>query len=241
MGGWTQGIGSPRVARPLRCSRYVRHDGDMTEGDEARPAAPQPQEPTDAQHVTRKINEQPTVAPGKWVKRMVLALVVAAVLFIVWRLSAAFWPRWWAQRVGDQVEGGVTAGTMWGLFYGFTFTFVPLLLLFQIRRRFFTWTWRGIVAVVAVVLAAPNWLTFMVVAGNSNAAHAGERIFDVEAPGFRWATLIGVVVGGLLAIVTTGTSMRLSNRRKQIDKLKAERDQLRTGNRDRGDEETSES
>ena len=129
------------------------------------------------------------------------------------------------------MQGRFIAGTLWGLFYGFVFTFVPLLLLFQIRRRFFSWTWRGIVAVVAVVLAAPNWLTLAVVAGTSNAAHAGERIMDVDAPSFRAATLIGALVGGLLAIVITGTSMRMKRRKLQVEQLKDERDQLRARQR----------
>jgi len=198
----------------------------MSQGEDTRPEQ-QPPEPTDAERLERKIHDQPTVAPGTWVKRLVLALVLAIVLYIVWRLSASFFPRWWAQRVADQVQGGVTAGTLWGLFYGFVFTFVPLLLLFQIRRRFFSWAWRGIVALVAVVLAAPNWLTLAVVAADSNAAHAGERIFDVEAPGFRWATLIGVVVAAVLALIIVGASMRLSRRKKQVNQLKQERDELK--------------
>lgn len=201
----------------------------MSQGEDTRPDQPEqtPPEPTDAERLERKIHDQPTVAPGIWVKRLVIALVLAIVLYIAWRLSAAFFPRWWAQRVGDQVQGGVTAGTLWGLFYGFVFTFVPLLLLFQIRRRFFNWAWRGVVALVALALAAPNWLTLAVVAADSNAAHAGERIFDVEAPGFRWATLVGVIVGAVLAMIVTGTSMRLSRRKKQVGQLKQERDELK--------------
>ena len=101
--------------------------------------------------------------PANWVLRIVLVLVAAVAAFVAFRVSAAFFPRWWAQRVADQVQGGFTSGTLWGLFYGFVFTFVPLLLLFQIRRRFFNWTWRLIVVVSRLLLAAPNWLTLSVV------------------------------------------------------------------------------
>lgn len=199
---------------------------------------PEPREESEAERLERKIHDQPTVAPGRWVKRIVLFLVLAALLYLGWRLSSAFFPRWWAQRVADQVQGRMTAGTLWGLFYGFVFTLVPLLVLFQVRRRFLSWVWRGIIAVVALALAAPNWLTLVVVSGNSNAAHAGERIFDVDAPGFRWATLIGVVVGGLLAFVITGTSMRLTRRKKQVEQLKGERDELRARQRDADEQES---
>ena len=144
----------------------------------------------------RVIADKPGVAPHPWVRRLVLAIAIVAIVYVVYLLSAAFFPRWWAQRIGDQVDQSVTRGTLWGLFYGFVFSLVPVLVLVQIRRRFFSWTWRGIVAAVAVVLAAPNWLTLLVVAGNSKAAHAGERIMDVDAPGFRAGTLIGVVAEG---------------------------------------------
>ncbi|WP_456697024.1 hypothetical protein [Aeromicrobium sp. P5_D10] len=173
------------------------------------------------------IAQKPDTSPQRWVRRIVLAIVIVGVAYIVYLMSAAFFPRWWAQRVADQVNGGVTRGTMWGLFYGFVFTAIPLLLLFQVRRRFFNWTWRGIVALIAIVLAAPNWLTLSVVAGNSNAAHAGERIFDVDAPGFRWATLVGVIAGAVVAVAATGLSMRLKRRKVEVERLRGERDELR--------------
>ncbi len=162
-----------------------------------------------------------------WALRIVLALLAVVAAFILFRVSAAFFPRWWAQRVADQVEGGFTAGTLWGLFYGFVFTFVPLLLLAQIRRGFFNWTWRGIVAVIAILLAAPNWLTLSVVLGTSKAAHAGERIMDVDAPNFRVATLIGVCIGAAAALALTATSLWLARRKHQVKRLRSERDQLR--------------
>jgi hypothetical protein len=178
-------------------------------------------------HLERRIADQPETGPHRWVKRIVLAIVIVGVAYIAYLMAAAFFPRWWAQRVAEQVDGSVSRGTMWGLFYGFVFSAIPLLLLAQVRRAFFTWTWRAVVAVVAVALAAPNWLTLSVVAGNSNAAHAGERIFDVDAPGFRAATLIGVIVGAILALGVTAAGMRLKGRRNEVKRLRGERDELR--------------
>lgn len=162
-----------------------------------------------------------------WVLRIVLVLVALAAAYIAFRVSAAFFPRWWAQRVADQVQGGFTAGTLWGLFYGFVFTFVPLLILFQIRRRFFNWTWRIVVALFAIVLAAPNWLTLSVVLGTSNAAHAAERIMDVDAPNFRAGSLAGAIVGGVAAIALTSMSLWMARRKNQVKRLRTERDELR--------------
>lgn len=197
-------------------------------------------EPHEDDELDRKIRDQPDIAPGAWVKRIVLAIVLLAAAYIGFRVSAAFFPRWWAHRVGDQVDDTLVRGTLWGLFYGFVFTFVPVLLLFQIRKRFFNWTWRIVVAVIALLLAAPNWLTLSVVAGDSKASHAGERIFDVEAPGFRAGTLGGVIGGAVLALIITGTGMQMKHRKSQVKRLRGERDELKRAHRaaseDAGDE-----
>ncbi|MEO6605710.1 MAG: hypothetical protein ABIN55_08860 [Aeromicrobium sp.] len=174
--------------------------------------------------------------PTNWALRTVLVLVALVGAYVAFRVSAAFFPRWWAQRVADQVQGGFTAGTLWGLFYGFVFTFVPLLLLFQIRRRFFNWTWRLIVTVVALLLAAPNWLTLSVVLGSSKAAHAGERIMDVDAPNFRAATLIGACIAAAAALALMATSITMARRKHQVKRLRGERDELRRAVADKPDE-----
>jgi len=196
------------------------------------------EEPTDAKpplkdpKADQKAAQKPYVKPGNWVIKVVLALAAIVGVYVAFRTSSAFFPRWWAQRVAGQVNGSFTHGTLWGLFYGFVFTFIPLLLIFQIRRRFFSWPWRIVVVIVALALAAPNWLTLSVVAGTSKAAHAGERIFDVGAPNFRAATLIGVVAGALCAMALTGTSMMMKRRKNQVKALKgqlAERDKPAAG------------
>ena len=173
----------------------------------------------DSRELSDKINSAERDGTARWVRRGVMILVAIVAVFVLYKVAASFLPRWWAQRMADQADGGMTKGTLWGLFYGFVFTFVPLVLLFQVRRRFLNWKAKVAVVVVALVLAAPNWLTLSVVAGNSNAAHAGERIMDVDVPGFRWATLIGVVVGGVIGIGLSSSSILLSRRRKQVKDL----------------------
>jgi hypothetical protein len=109
-------------------------------------------------------------------------------------IASATIPRWWAQQIGDQVDGSIVAGTLVGLFYGFVFTALPLLVLGAVVlwRR----TWRALVMGIAfaVLLAIPNLLTLGIVLGVGNAAHAGDRILDVEAPAFRGASLAGALV-----------------------------------------------
>ena len=131
--------------------------------------------------------------------RRVLKIVVASALLIVLAyVGAAFLPRWWAQRVGNQVNGGMILGIILGLFYGFVFTVLPALtarFAFHKRRPLRTWS---ILGALTIVLAGPNLLTLGIVIGTGNAAHAGERILDVDAPGFRGATLAGVMLAALL-------------------------------------------
>lgn len=174
----------------------------------------------DSAAIDRSVDEPEKLSTQRWVRRGVMIFVAIAAVFILNKAAASFLPRWWAQHVADQVGGSFTAGTMWGLFYGFVFTFIPILLIFQIRRRFLNWKAKVVLAVVAVALAAPNWMTLWVVTGDSNAAHAAERTFDVEVTGFRWATVIGVGMGGFLSILLSSMSMRMSHRRKQVKELK---------------------
>jgi len=140
-------------------------------------------------------------APRPSLKRRLLIWGGALVgIVVAWFIAAAALPRWWSQRIGDQIDGSLSAGIGVGLFYGFVFTFLPLMILtFAIRRRR-SWRARGWIALAAVVLALPNLLTLGIVIGNSSAAHAGERTLDVEAPNFRASSLIGAIVGALAVV-----------------------------------------
>jgi hypothetical protein len=126
-------------------------------------------------------------------------------------IGAAFLPRWWAQRIGDQVDGRITTGGFLGLFYGFVFTLLPLLVLWLVLRFLATWRRRAVGVVVVVLLATPNLLTLGIVLGTGNGAHAGDRILDVEAPAFRGGTL----AGALLAIAGVGGAWYLVRSRRR--------------------------
>jgi hypothetical protein len=133
-----------------------------------------------------------------WGRRALWLVVALVVLFVAGLIASATVPRWWAHRVGDQVGGSITQGTLLGLFYGFVFTFLPVLILVLVLR----WrrTTRAIVVavVLALLLALPNLMTLGIVVGRGNAAHAGDRVLDVEAPAFRGGTLAGAVLAVLL-------------------------------------------
>ncbi|GAB4086436.1 hypothetical protein GCM10028784_30660 [Myceligenerans cantabricum] len=171
-----------------------------------------------------------TVAPSSgsvwldwrgWVTRLLVAAGVLVAVWLVYQFLAAFLPRWWAQTIGNAVDGSFAAGAWWGFLIGAVFTAVPVVLL-----GLAAWPGRRAVParvallVLGVLCAAPNLLTVAVVLGSSNAAHAGERIMDVDAPAFRGGSLTGTLVGGVLALVLTGLVVWFRHRGRRLRDLK---------------------
>jgi hypothetical protein len=163
-----------------------------------------------------------------WHRRIVVGIITVVGAVLAYLIAAAVIPRWWAQRVGNVVDGSLTVGGLYGLFIGFVFTLAPLLLVLAVWKwRSPHRTWLGWVGwlVVVLLLAAPNLMTLGIVLGISDAAHAGDRTLDVDAPGFRLWSLIGAllavaaVVGGIYLVRS-----RRASRRRAADL----RDELRT-------------
>lgn len=155
-----------------------------------------------------------------WLRRTAIAIVVAAALIGLAFLAAAFLPRWWSHRVGHQVNGSMSVGIILGLFYGFVFTGLPLvtaLLGFRKRRPWRVW---GGLAALAIVLAGPNLLTLGIVIGSGHGAHAGQRTLDVDAPGFRGASLAGAIIA---ALAVAAVEYLLVSRRWSRKRLNAAR------------------
>jgi len=144
------------------------------------------------------MDSAPTTDPN-WSRRLLFAAIVIALVLGGGLIASATIPRWWAQRIGDQVDGSIVTGVFIGLFYGFVFTALPLLSLAAVAR------WRrapraiAVAVVFALILAIPNLMTLGIVLGTGNAAHAGERILDVEAPAFRGASLVGALIALAMA------------------------------------------
>ncbi len=153
-----------------------------------------------------------------WRNRAIITVATAIVLVIAYFILASFIPRWWAQRIGSMVHGSFSSGIWWGLVYGLVFTLVPLLLLLLAVRM-----WKrkggkfiaGAAVVIALVGAIPNLMTLTIVLGGNNAAHAGQRILDVDAPAFRGACLVGALLAGVIFLAVLALmGKRGLNRRK---------------------------
>ncbi|MFT4397293.1 hypothetical protein ACLTEW_20385 [Gordonia lacunae] len=156
------------------------------------------------------------------VKKVVIGLVIAALLVVTYFILEAFLPRWWAGQIGRRVEGSFSRGIGTGLVLGIVCTFLPVLfftLAFVNRSRMKNVP-TIMFAVLGVIVAIPNLLTLTVVAGGGNGAHAGERIFDVDAPGFRAATAWGVVIGIVLAVGVGYFIWRYRRRGRQLREIK---------------------
>lgn len=150
----------------------------------------------------------------------------ALLTVLLYVILSSFLPRWWAGLVGRQAGGRVSGGIVLGLLYGFVFTFFPLILLAQARHRAFSWRAKTIIVLAAAALTAPNLITLAISVGTGPAAHAGERTLDVTAPGFRQATLWGVILGALTAVVVVGCSILWERRGRELKLLRARVDQL---------------
>jgi hypothetical protein len=168
---------------------------------------------------------QPGAAPGQspWRRRLMWGGFGLLVVLVGGWIGAAFIPRWWSQRIADQVDGSMAAGITLGLVYGFLFTLLPLLvLLWAVRKRHSWKVWLAYLA-VAAFLALPNLFTLGIVLGRGNAAHAGERTLDVLAPGFRWATAIGAMLAVLLVVGIKLLLVSRARAHEEADRLRAAR------------------
>jgi len=131
-------------------------------------------------------------------------------------------PRWWSHRIGGRVDGSIPAGITLGLVYGFLFTVLPLLVLFWIARKRRSWKTWLVFAAVAVFLALPNLFTLGIVVGRGDAAHAGDRTLDVDAPGFRGGTLGGAILAVLFLVVVKYLLASRRRARREVERLRTE-------------------
>jgi MFS family permease len=170
--------------------------------------------------------KEPTKEPDR-VSRGLVALAAVVVLVVAVVIASAFIPRWWAHRVGAQVDGSMTRGIIFGLFYGFVFVLLPLAILRWTFRKRRGWKFIALASLVALVLASPNLTTLAIVFGSGNAAHAGERTLDVQAPGFRYASLAGALAAGALWLWFEWLQVARWRERRHAQKLRQTLDDSR--------------
>ncbi|NMD60926.1 hypothetical protein EEB13_24575 [Rhodococcus sp. WS3] len=160
-----------------------------------------------------------------WAKKAIMIGVAAVVLVITYFILAAYLPRWWSQRIASLADGSFSGGIAWGVMFGLVCTLVPLLFfraIWQVRKRKHARPMQIGALVLGVIFALPNLLTLSIVLGNSNAAHAGERVLDVDGPGFRGASVLGAIIGVALFVGIVFLGYRYKKRGKEIDKMRGD-------------------
>ncbi len=152
-------------------------------------------------------------------RRILFIVIALAGLALAYVIGGAVVPRWWAQRISNIIDGRLLFGNLLGFSVGLAFTVAPMFVLAAGWR--FKKSWKRALGflIVAVLAAAPNLMTLGIVLGSGNAAHAGERILDVDGPGFRGGSLVGAIVGlviGLGVLWLIGSRRRNKNKAAQL-------------------------
>lgn len=188
-------------------SERVIHDGQRAVDDS--PPAPSPEGRTKHR-------------PVNWTAWLIISVVVLALGAGIMFFVANVLPVWWANLIGNQVDKNLASGVLLGLFYGSVFTFFPLLLIWQIRRPRISWPWKGVLVVVAVLLAVPNLITLGIHLGTNAAAHNAQRILGTEATWFGTWTAYGAILGGLAFLALIWGVAVYKRKDRQIRQLRTD-------------------
>lgn len=182
------------------------------------------------------MTEQAQVPAGKKSNlgaKIILVLVFLLVAVAAWFILGAILPRWWSDVIAGQIRRDLGASVLVGMFYGFVFTFIPLLVAWQATRKAVSWPWKTAIVLLAVAIATPNLLTAGIVFGSTESAHAGQRTLSVDAGFFTTWTAISAVAAVVVFIAVTVMWSIWRRRGKQMKALKqAENERIQAaGNR----------
>ena len=152
--------------------------------------------------------------------KIILVLVFLLVAVAAWFILGAILPRWWSDVIAGQIRRDLGASVLVGMFYGFVFTFIPLLVAWQATRKAVGWPWKSAIVLLAVAIATPNLLTAGIVFGSTESAHAGQRTLSVDAGFFTTWTAISAVAAVVVFIAVTIMWSIWRRRGKQVKALR---------------------
>lgn len=173
----------------------------------------------------------PAQKKRNWGVKIILILVAVLVAVAAYFILGAVLPRWWSDVIAGQIRRDLGASVLVGMFYGFVFTFVPLLVAWQATRRAVSWPWKIAIVLVAVAIATPNLLTAGIAFGSTESAHAGQRTLSVDAGFFTTWTAISAVAAVVVFIGVTILRALWRRRGKQMKVLRqAENQRVKAAN-----------
>lgn len=155
-----------------------------------------------------------------WGVKIILILVALLVAVAAYFILGAILPRWWSDVVAGQIRRDLGASVLVGMFYGFVFTFIPLVVAWQATHKAVSWPWKIVILLAAVAIATPNLLTAGIVFGSTESAHAGQRTLSVDAGFFTTWTAISAVAAAVIFVVVTVLWALWRRRGKQMRVLK---------------------
>ncbi|SEJ75035.1 hypothetical protein SAMN04487917_11232 [Arthrobacter sp. yr096] len=170
----------------------------------------------------------PAQKKRNWGVKIILILVALLVAVAAYFILGAILPRWWSDVIAGQIRRDLGASVLVGMFYGFVFTFIPLLVAWQATRKAVTWPWKIVILLVAVAIATPNLLTAGIAFGTTESAHAGQRTLSVDAGFFTTWTAVSAIAAVVVFIGVTVLWALWRRRGKQMKVLKqAESERVR--------------
>ncbi|MDO5751644.1 hypothetical protein [Arthrobacter sp.] len=155
-----------------------------------------------------------------WLWRTILGAIVAVVLVVGYLIASVTVPLMWANSIRDQVGGQLGNSIPLGMFYGFTFTFVPILIAWQAHhKKLNKWVRISLVS-LGVLLTIPNLLTLGVLYGNTQTAADARSIWANSANWFGTWSQIFMVVGVVCAVALIVLGRMWMRRSKKLRELK---------------------
>lgn len=158
--------------------------------------------------------------PG-WLFRTILGVGAAVLLVVIYLIASVTVPLMWANTIRDQVAGQLGNSIPIGMFYGFVFTFVPILIGWQGHRRNLNKWVRISLLAIGILLMIPNLLTLGVIYGTTQTAADARTIWANTANWFGTWSQIFMVVGIVCAVAGIILGRMWLRRGKKIREIKA--------------------
>ena len=135
-----------------------------------------------------------------WLFRSILGFSSAVLLVVIYLIASVTVPLMWANTIRDQVAGQLGNSIPIGMFYGFVFTFFPILIAWQAHRRKLSGWVRISLASIGILLMIPNVLTLSVIYGTTQTAADARSIWANTANWFGTWSQMFMVVGVVCAV-----------------------------------------
>ncbi|WP_157884085.1 hypothetical protein [Arthrobacter alpinus] len=171
-------------------------------------------------------NEVRTKMPV-WLFRTILGVIIAVLLVVGYMVASVTVPLIWAKSIGNQIGNQLGNSIPLGMFYGFAFSFVPVLVAWQAHHRKLNKWVRVSLAILGVILTVPNLLTLGVLYGTTQTAADARSIWANSANWFGTWSQMFMVVGVICAVAVIVLGRMWMKRGRKIREIKAAEKLLR--------------